>query len=192
MREGATEQLEQAILWRRLDSPGHDACGLWRSASGWLLAGTAVFDSDGRACHLRYEVECDDSWRALRASVAGWLGIEAVALSVAGGPGKPWMLNDNVQPQAADCLDIDLGFTPATNLIPIRRLALEINEEADVPAAWLRFPDFVIEPLDQHYRRTGTKAYAYRAPSTGYTGTLEVAETGFITCYPGLRELERG
>lgn len=191
MSESAAAQLEQAILWRRLDAPGHDVCGLARSVSGWLLAGTAVFDSDGRACHLRYEVECDDSWRALRASVAGWVGIEAVALTIAAGPGKPWMLNDNVQPQAAGCVDVDLGFTPATNLIPIRRLALEIGEEATAPAAWLRFPDFVLERLDQHYRRTGSNAYAYRAPSTGYAGTLEVAETGFITRYPGLWESER-
>src|SRR5207244_2474062 len=36
-----------AILWRRLDTPGHDACRLERSDAGWELDGTAVFREDG-------------------------------------------------------------------------------------------------------------------------------------------------
>ena len=31
-----------AILWRRVDAPGHDACRLDRDGSGWRLEGTAA------------------------------------------------------------------------------------------------------------------------------------------------------
>jgi hypothetical protein len=37
------------------------------------------------------------------------------------------------------CLDIDLGFSPSTNLLPIRRLTLAVGEAATVRAAWLPF-----------------------------------------------------
>lgn len=36
----------------------------------------------------------------------------------------------------------------------------------------------------------GSYAYAYEAPSAGYADTL-VPETGFVTRYPGLWEVER-
>ena len=38
-----------SILWRRLDSPGHDASlRLEGNSSGWHLGGTAVFRQEGR------------------------------------------------------------------------------------------------------------------------------------------------
>jgi uncharacterized protein len=39
----------------------------------------------------------------------------------------------------ADCVDVDLGFTPATNLIVLRGLSLKIGQRAQAPAAYLSF-----------------------------------------------------
>ena len=39
------------------------------------------------------------------------------------------------------CDDVDLGITPVTNTLPIRRLHLAIGETRAVTAAWLQFPD---------------------------------------------------
>ena len=41
----------------------------------------------------------------------------------------------------------EMGFSPSTNLVPIRRLSLTVGEEADVKAAWLPFPALVFEGL---------------------------------------------
>jgi hypothetical protein len=90
---------------------------------------------------------------------------------------------------AAGCLDIDLGFTPATNLIALRRLALDVGHEADAPAAYLAFPELKLERLEQRYHRLTLDKYDYQAPSVGYVGTLEVSEVGFVTTYPGLWEV---
>ena len=38
------------------------------------------------------------------------------------------------------CRDIDLNFSPSTNVLPIRRLSLDVGDQAAVRAAWLRFP----------------------------------------------------
>jgi hypothetical protein len=43
------------ILWRRLDTPGHDdACSLEANDSGWKLHGTAVLREDGARARLAY------------------------------------------------------------------------------------------------------------------------------------------
>lgn len=182
-------QIERTILWRRLDTPGHDACALWKLDDGWRLAGTAVFMFEGRPCHLAYAVECDAAWRMCAADVTGWMGKENVTLSLHAADGH-WQLNGADQPQVAGCVDADLGFTPATNLIALRRLALRIGEVADAPAAWLSFPELELILLRQRYYRLDEHRYAYQSPDVGYAGTLDVSEAGFVTIYPGLWELE--
>ena len=178
------------ILWRRIDSPGHDACSLRAEESGCRLTGTAAFSLDGRPWHLAYAIACDSEWRAREATVTGSIGTRAVELGIVAKPGAGWALNGTEQPQVAGCLDVDLNFTPATNLIAIRRLALQVGDRADAPAAWLRFPDLALERLEQHYHRVALDQYDYRAPGVGYAATLQVSEIGFVTRYPGLWELE--
>ena len=181
---------EQLILWRRTDMPGHDACGLWGVDSGWSLAGTAIFALEGQPCHLAYEVQCDPRWRTRSAKVMGYIGRHALELTIVVMPGERWQLNGTDQPGAAGCLDVDLNFTPATNLIAIRRLALGVGHEADAPAAWLRFPACTLERLEQRYRRVALDTYDYQAPRVGYAAPLRISDLGFVTQYPGLWALE--
>lgn len=128
---------EHTILWHRLDLPGHDVCRLWRSASGWQLSGTAIFLSDQMPCLLSYEVSTTTNWQTSIASISGYVGKSAVALTIALTPNGHWSINGLEVQEAAGCIDLDLGFTPATNLIAIRRLSLEIGEQSQAPAAWL-------------------------------------------------------
>jgi hypothetical protein len=82
-----------------------------------------------------------------------------------------------------------LGFTPATNLIALRRLSLKIGQRAEAPAAYLSFPKMRLVKLSQIYRRASRTEYEYEAPTVGYAGTLQVATSGAIVHYPGLFEL---
>jgi uncharacterized protein len=173
-----------------MDVPGHDACALWVMKSGWCLAGTAIFALDGQPCHLAYEVKCDATWHTRSAKVTGCLGRHVFELIIVAKPGDRWELNGMEQPEAAGCIDVDLNFTPATNLIAIRRLALDIGHASDVPAAWLRFPELKLERLEQQYHRVALDTYNYQAPRVGYTASLQVSDSGFVTQYPGLWEQE--
>jgi hypothetical protein len=181
---------EQLILWRRKDVSGHDACGLWGTERGWCLAGTAIFALEGQPCHLAYEVDCDTTWRTRSAKVIGYIGRHALELSIVAMPGARWELNGTDQPSVAGCIDVDLNFTPSTNLIAIRRLALGVGHESDAPAAWLRFPESTLERLEQRYHRVTFDTYDYQAPRVSYTTLLQVSDIGFVTQYPGLWELE--
>lgn len=90
------------------------------------------------------------------------------------------------QPAARGQIDLDLGFTPATNLIAIRRLDLRPGAEIPAPAAY--YLEFLLELglVEQTYRRTGETTLAYASPAYDYRGELQIAPVGFVTDYPGL------
>jgi hypothetical protein len=180
----------RATLWRRLDVPGHDACRLDEQADGWRLHGTAVFRLGGAAARLDYRVDCDSSWRSRSASVHGWIGSQTVDISIERRDDGRWMLNDAPVQGLDDCLDVDFGFTPATNMLQLRRLALAVDEAADVPVAWLDVPVVTLLRLEQRYRRLTEGRYDYEAPRFAYRAVLEVNSAGFARRYPGLWELE--
>jgi hypothetical protein len=175
-----------SILWRRLDQPGHDAARLVSQQGGWELAGSAVFAHDDEPVRLDYDIVCDARWHTRSVRIRGWMGSASIALDLGADEAGHWYLNEVECPAVAGCLDIDLSFSPATNLLPIRRLALTVAEAADVRAAWLGFPTLTLEPLDQRYERTGPTTYRYESEGGQFRRALEVNAAGFVTQYPGL------
>lgn len=136
-----------------------------------------------------YSLDCDAAWRTRVGRVRGWLGRQDVEITVLPTREGHWTIT-GAEPAAVEgCVDVDIGFTLATNLLPLRRLALAVGESADAPAAWLSFPNLRLERLEQRYRRLAPTRYEYRSPRTDYVATLEVNEVGFVTRYPDLWEM---
>jgi hypothetical protein len=175
-----------SMLWRRLDGPGHDYCLLSEEAGRHRLQGKAVFLSDEGPAALAYSLECDGAWRSLGGRVSGWVGRRAVEFAISRSQHGSWLLNGEAIAGLETCLDLDYAFTPATNLPQLRRLALLPGQAADAPAAWLQVETGRLSLLPQRYERRDTATYWYEAPSTGYTGLLELAASGFVQLYPGL------
>lgn len=171
------------ILWKRLDRAGHEAARATFRDGRWRLSGCAVFDDEKGPCHLEYDIFCDDGWGTLFAAVTGWVGPEEIDVRVEVGDGR-WMLNGALVPGVDGAVDIDLNFSPSTNLLPIRRLNLEVGATADVRAAWLRFPSFRLEPLEQSYRRTSPSTYRYESAGGRFARDLTIRADGFVTRYP--------
>lgn len=186
-------QTVASILWRRLDVPGHDACRLERNASAWQLDGAALFRlEDGRIGQLHYRVRCDLLWHTQWGTVRGWLGDSAVDLSIARDARGHWKLNDEPVPDLSHCIDLDLGFTPATNLLQLRRLGLSKGEGADAPAAWVDIDGGgVLSELMQRYERRSDNEYAYEAKRFDYAATLSVTPDCFVSDYPRLWVAEK-
>jgi len=184
--------MDHSILWRGLYQPGHEACRLYLLDTGWKLKGTAVFLSDDRRpCRLSYLVRCDSTWRTLSATVSGWVGKHDVNIEISVDAFHHWQLNGFDKPEVNGCVDLDLNFSPSTNLLPIRRLDLEIGQQAEVKAAWLRFPSFELEPLSQIYSRLDEFTYRYSSNDGKFVRDLTVNEFGLVTNYPGLWEIEK-
>jgi uncharacterized protein len=177
------------FFWRRLDNPGYDSCRFFQSASGCRLAGAAVFLEGRIACHVQYEVVADEAFRTRRASLTGYVGRQRIDLRLRASRSGRWTLNGVEQPSASGCIDLDLGFTPATNLLPLRRLGLRTGQEAQAPAAYLPFPKIGLEVLPQRYKRLSRSEYDYESPTHRYHATLRVTPLGAVMDYPGVFEM---
>lgn len=150
---------------------------------GWRLEGAAAFAEDGVPAQLRYAIDCNAAWETERATVDGWVGDRRIGVTIDARDGT-WHLNGAVNEEVHGCIDVDLNFSPSTNLLPIRRLRLPMGDSATVHAAWLRFPSFVLERLEQVYTRIADDRYAYR--SGNFEATLTVTADGFVTDYAGV------
>jgi uncharacterized protein len=169
-----------AILWESSEG-GSELCVLEREGGGWRLGGTVLLVAEREPVEVRYSVLVDDAW-ATR-------DVEVVVSFPSGDAREPveigslWSGKER-PPEYADCVDVDLGFTPATNTLPIRRLRLGVGEKAEVAVAWLRWPELRVERAVQRYDRLAEDRYRYSSGS--FAAELTVDEHGLVVEYEGL------
>ncbi|MEP7326135.1 MAG: putative glycolipid-binding domain-containing protein [Gemmatimonadota bacterium] len=180
----------QTILWRRMDRPGHEAAVLLFRDPAWSLRGSVIVLDHGVPCRLDYAVVCDAAWHTLWARVNGWMGTDPVNHRISRSPAGRWRHNGIEQPHLDQCIDMDLGFSPSTNLLPIRRLGLGVGDSAPVAAAWLKFPEFSLTRLDQVYHREADRQYRYESGAGRFTATLEVDGAGMVLRYGDIWKVE--
>lgn len=177
---------EIRILWRRLDRPGHEYAALRRDESAWLLSGISLFEHEAQPCRLEYDVTCDQDWSTICATVSGWVGERNVDVRIKAHADGSWEINNEPCISVGGCKDIDFSFSPSTNLLPIRRLNLHVGQESRVRAAWLRFPDFTLEPLEQTYHRISDSTFRYESASGKFVAELHVSKSGLPLRYGDL------
>ena len=180
--------MRHETLWKRLDVPGHDAAGITETEAGALLNGTAVFHENGHPACLSYEVRLNSNWSAISGHVSGFYAGEPVDTRIER-RADGWYL-DNVFQGLGQLVDLDFGFTPATNMPQLRRFNLADSETADVNVAWFDIGVERLMVLPQIYRRIDAQSYAYDSPTGDYRATLEIAPSGFVQVYPGLWMIE--
>jgi len=178
-----------SMLWQRIDVPGHDTCRLEQSGTNWNLEGTAVFGHRDGAASINYSVQCDVRWEALSGQVRGILGNRNIDYVITR-RGKDWKLNGGTIPGLEHLVDLDFGFTPATNFQQLHRVSITQNEAIELPVVWLDVEAGTLTELPQIYERRNEMTFWYEAPSVGYKGLLELAPNGFIRRYPDLWEAE--
>lgn len=201
--------MPKSLFWARTDTAGaehvvvDDRQGL--SAQGVQVA----VDPIPYTCRYRLTVGADWSTERLEveAEGAGWsrsVRLERAAdgwrvrtgeegdldgaLTAAGHPaaGLPGTEDPD---RLAGALDVDLGGSPLTNTLPIRRLGLG-RAPADlartVTVAWVLLPSLLVVPAEQVYTSLGPGRVRYAGD--GFTADLDVDPTGFVVRYPGLAE----
>lgn len=179
-------QLVRACLWQRVKGTGLERFELLRAGDAWSLRGTLVVLDGREPCEASYEVVCDAAWRTRRADVRIRDAAGERALAVAADAGR-WTVNGREDPALQGCLDVDLGWTPSTNTLPIRRLGLAVGAASGpVTAAWVRFPELAVEPLPQAYVRLSERTYRYESSGGAFVARLEVDGDGLVVDYEGI------
>jgi len=124
--------------------------------------------------------------------VDGWREAQWITFTVTKKGVGVWMLNGTVVSPAWKTASISIsGFTPASNLLQLRRLALRAAQSADAPVAWLDASADTLQLLRQRYQRCKEASYWYEAPAFEYAATLEVEALGCVHDYRRLWQAER-
>jgi uncharacterized protein len=161
--ERADKGIEHHVLWHCAPLASSEYATLREGESGYEFRGLAVLPRGDVPCQVSYEVSVDREWYPVAATAAFEMpaGTLRIALSRAAAGG--WTLGGSPAPQLAGCRDLDLGWTPATNTIPIRRLGLAVGETAQIVAAWIRFPGLDVVPNEQRYTRLAEDRWRYQS-----------------------------
>ncbi|EKE72224.1 putative glycolipid-binding domain-containing protein [Gallaecimonas xiamenensis] len=144
------------------------------------LDGTVLGLYEGRPFALDYEIRCFACWRTRQATVVPKGGDPVM---VTGDGEGNWLLNGEPQPQWQGCLDVDLGFTLATNMLPIKRLGLVVGDDRTVKVLWYRFPQGYFEVVEQNYAHLAPQLYRYTNKATGFTAELSIDDNGMVKDY---------
>lgn len=199
--------LPKSLFWSRVDVPGAEYAGYDDRRGLYARGATLAVDPVPYTC--RYELTTDDRWVTARLEVsaegAGWL--RTLRLELAAGrwrattgeqgdldaalraAGKPLAgLPGTEEPSRLEgALDVDLGGSPLTNTLPVRRLGLldaPPGTERTVKVAWVLPPGLVVIPSEQVYTALGNRRVTYASGT--FSADLELDADGFVTHYPGL------
>ena len=186
------KRISHAVMWRRLDGPGHDVCTYGPAEDGWRLLGSAVFLSAGLPCSLGYLVDADPRWQVRSAHVFGTVGSGLVdAFIVAAAAGGHWLVDGRPHGGLAGCVDLDFGFTPALKLFILRRLAIDrAGQERSSAVAHLALPGMTLEPMEQRYKRLSAVSCVFAVADARQSTVLRLDAQQAVAHYPGRWERE--
>ena len=172
------------ILWQDVETGALDRCRMEAGRDGLRLSGTVLTPAYGTPLDVRYLVEAGPDGLTRRVELELDGGSTRRVL-LADGAGR-WRWEGGPElPEVAGSLDVDLTVTPATNTLPIRRLAaLEAGQAAGLQMAWVQFPGLEVLASAQRYQRLAADRWHF---STGdFHAELLVDPDGLVLDYGGL------
>lgn len=177
---------QTTILWQRLDVPGLEWCRASPTPAGGQLDGVALVDWEGTPYRLTYTIELDAAGRTRAVDLAWRGGSNDGEMHLASDGSGAWKLDGRPIFTSPDALNVDLGFSPVTNSLPIWRLGarVPIGQSREIAVAWVLFPELDVVIGHQTYERRADRLWRYR--SAGFEAELAVGEDGLVDGYAGL------
>ena len=174
------------VAWRRSDEVETDEhCTLTVRDSGLSLVGTVLGAEAGAPVRIEYRVLADGTGMTTAAHVRDLRGFETRTMVLERDAKGNWSVDGAVMKALKGCTDVDLGCSPSTNTLPIRRLRLAVGATKKIQAAWLQFPGFTIVKAAQTYTRLDE--FTYRYASGTFDAELTVDDDGLVAAYADWR-----
>jgi hypothetical protein len=177
------------VVWAGTDAWRAEEARLELTADGVRAEGTQI-GVDPAPYRLTYALDASKDWvtRRLVVRLADASGAERSVLLEHEGAGS-WRVDGEDAAALDGALDCDLGFSPLTNLMPLRRHGLhEHAGEVELLMAWVDVPSLAVVPYRQRYTHVarGRVRFASIDLHEGFTADLEVGADGLIERYPQL------
>ena len=170
------------VAWRRSDEVITDEhCTLTQRDSGLSLVGTVLGSEGGVPVRIEYRVLADAEGLTTAAHVRDLRGFEQRTLVLERDAKGGWSVDGKTVRALKGATDIDLGCSPSTNTLPIRRLRLGVGASKTIKAAWVRFPELTVVKADQTYTRLDE--FTYRYASGDFAAELTVDDESLVAAY---------
>lgn len=177
----------QHVIWRNLETTEFQNCSLKIDPTMNVIIGSVISVHQGTPLWVKYSIEASKMWQTKRVMVEQVYQGNLQELILDVDSNQKWYENRVEIQELRGCEDVDLGVTPATNILPIRRLKLMQGEQATITAAWIRFPKLLIEKSKQRYMRLGEKKYEYKSDT--FRAELEIDNNGMVERYGNIWEV---
>jgi hypothetical protein len=170
------------VAWRRTDEVLADEhCELAVRGGGLSLIGTVLGSEGGVPVRIEYRVLADGAGLTSAVHVRDLRGFDQRTLTVERSTKGVWTVDGAPARALKGCTDIDLGCSPSTNTLPIRRLRLGVGASSTIQAAWVLFPALEVIKAAQTYTRLDE--FTYRYDSGDFSAELTVDEDGLVARY---------
>jgi len=170
------------VSWRRSDEIRTDEhCTISIRDAGLSLVGTVLGADGGLPVRIEYRVLADGTGATTAVHVRDYRGFGQRQLTLARDAKGNWTVDGVAAPALKGCVDVDLGCSPSTNTLPIRRLRLGIGGSKTIQAAWVRFPELTVEKTAQTYSRPDEDTYRYASGT--FEAELVADEDGVVAQY---------
>jgi hypothetical protein len=170
------------VAWRRSDEVETDEhCTLTVRDGGLSLVGTVLGAEEGVPVRIEYRVLADGPGLTTAAHVRDLRGFETRTIVLERDAKGNWSVDGTTVKALKGCTDVDLGCSPSTNTLPIRRLRLGVGASQTIKAAWVRFPGLDIVKAAQTYTRLDE--FTYRYVSGDFEAELTVDDDGLVADY---------
>ncbi len=103
--------------------------------------------------------------------------------------GSNWLINGQVVATFEDFKYIDIAITPLTNTLPIKGLALHVDESQIIDVIYIDILNDEIKPFKQKYTKLSKERYHYENIETDFASSILIDRNGMVKTYPGLFEL---
>ena len=171
------------VIWRRiLDDRSFEECVVTARPDGFGIVGHVIAAQDAAPLVVHYDIGCDDTWSAQSVTIEQKLG-DATRRLKQERSGEGWLVDGIHDVRLDGCAEPDLGVTPSTNALAIRRLDLAIGKAAEIKCAWVKFPALSVEPSLQRYERLGEHDYRYTNVASGFTAQVAIDDLALPVTY---------
>ena len=170
------------VAWRRSDDVQTDEhCTLTQRDTGLSLVGTVLGAEAGAPVRIEYRVLTDAEGLTTAAHVRDLRGFEQRTLTLERDAKGNWTVDGAKVRGLKGATDVDLGCSPSTNTLPIRRPHLGVGSSKTIKAAWVRFPELTVVKADQTYTRLDE--FTYRYASGDFEAELTVDDENLVAAY---------
>lgn len=176
------------VRWSDWSHQGLEHCVCQVARAGLVLEGVVAGTRQG-LYGGRYLVRTDAAFRTREVRVDY---INGASLHVEADEFGNWFdrIGDRELADLQGCFDVDIGITPATNTLPIKRLGLRDGESKEITVAYVPLPsqidgDFLPVRAEQRYTcLEHGRRYKYEGLFRAFTAELEIDEVGMVIDYP--------